>query len=47
MKDDFSRLKDEFPDAWAEIQRLTALVEELQLQLKQALSGNEEQQLDI
>ena len=43
MKDDLSQLKDDFPDPWAEIQRLTALVEDLQRQLKQALDGNKEQ----
>jgi transposase len=37
----FSKLREDFPEAWAEIQRLTALVEKLQQQLQQALDGNE------
>lgn len=42
-EDELSRLKNNFPEAWEEIQRLTNLVEDLQQQLKKALEGNEEQ----
>jgi transposase len=42
MDDDLSHLKEKFPNPWAEIQRLTTLVEDLQRQLKQSLDGNEE-----
>ena len=38
-----SELKEEYPNPWVEIQRLTRLVEDLQQQLKQAIEGNEEQ----
>ncbi len=40
--DDLARLKEEHPNAWEEIRRLTALVETLQKQLQQALDGNAE-----
>jgi transposase len=43
MEDNISLLKEQYPDPWAEIQRLISLVEELQRQLKQALDGNDEQ----
>lgn len=41
-EDELSRLKEQHPNAWQEIQRLTALVETLQHQLQQALDGNAE-----
>lgn len=39
--DDIARRKEEIPDPWVEIDRLTRLVEDLQSQLKQALDGNQ------
>jgi transposase len=43
MNDELSRVKEHYPEAWAEIQRLTKLVEDLQQQLKRALDGHAEQ----
>lgn len=42
MSDEIERLKEKFPDPWAEIHRLIQLSESLQRQLQQALDGNEE-----
>jgi len=42
MSDEIERLKEEFPDPWAEIHRLVQQNENLQRQLQQALDGNEE-----
>lgn len=42
-ENELAKLKEEFPSAWIEIQRLTSLVESLQKQLQQALDGNAEQ----
>jgi transposase len=42
MDDEISQLREKYPDPWAEIHRLLALVEDLQRQLKLQLDGNDE-----
>lgn len=42
-EDQQKKLEQDFPEAWAEVQRLTRLVEELQAQLKLSLETNNQQ----